>query len=117
MRWVQPYAYDAYAGPDGGDAVVPSSAGASPTNRVIGNLCYIAAVMTARLAPEEIAAVQARREQARANTAIEGLTITPAQEALFAQFDAEGLSHDERRRHSACSSPSACLASPGSIPA
>ncbi len=62
------------------------------------DLCYIRDFMAVRLTPEEIAAVQARRAQARANSAVEGLTITPAQEALFAQFDAEGLSHDERRR-------------------
>ena len=54
--------------------------------------------MTRNLTPDDLAAIRKRRAQARANTAIEGVTLTPAQEALFEQYDAEALPHDERRR-------------------
>ncbi len=54
--------------------------------------------MTKRLTAEDLAAIADRRAQARANTAIEGVTLTVSQEALFEQFDAEALPHEERRR-------------------
>jgi hypothetical protein len=38
------------------------------------------------------------RRKAEASLACEGLYLTPEQEALFDQFEAEGLSHEERRR-------------------
>lgn len=50
------------------------------------------------LTPTELAAVRARREQGRANSAIEGLTLTPVQETMFEQFDAEALSFPDRRQ-------------------
>lgn len=51
-----------------------------------------------KLAPNELAAIKERRVQARANSAIEGVALTAAQESLFEQFDSEALPHDERRR-------------------
>lgn len=54
--------------------------------------------MSERLTPDQLSALQARRHQARANNAIEGVILTPSQNALFEQFDAEALPHEERRR-------------------
>jgi hypothetical protein len=49
-----------------------------------------------RLTPEELGAVKVRRTQAVANNAIEGIGYTPEHEAMFIQFDEEGLTHEER---------------------
>lgn len=54
--------------------------------------------MTPRLTPEELDAIRNRRAQARASLAIEGMVFTKEQDAVFEQFDTDGLAHDERRR-------------------
>lgn len=55
-------------------------------------------MMTARLTPKENTAARKRLKQAKADLAISGMALTPSEEAMFAEFDAEALPHAERRR-------------------
>jgi hypothetical protein len=51
-----------------------------------------------RLTETELAEAKVNLEKAQASLACEGLYLTAEQEARFHAFEAEALSHDERRR-------------------
>ena len=53
---------------------------------------------SAKLTDAELAEIKRRRPGVRASFAIEGMTYTPEEEALFEQMDAERLTPDERTR-------------------
>jgi hypothetical protein len=51
-----------------------------------------------KLTDAELAAAKQNRRVAEASLACEGLYLSDEQKALFDGFEAEGLSHDERRK-------------------
>jgi len=51
-----------------------------------------------KMTPEELAAAKHERAEAEASLAIEGMCLSDEQKALFDGFEAEGISHDERRQ-------------------
>lgn len=51
-----------------------------------------------RLTDSELADTQRNLAEARASLACEGMFLTDEEEALFRQFEADRLPHEERRR-------------------